>query len=68
MQIGHPSLIRADSGQALIETAFVLPVILIIVLNAINFGYFYLVALNLAAAPRAGVEYSIQGNSTPTGL
>jgi hypothetical protein len=38
---------------------------LLIVLNVVNFGYFFLVAVNLAASPRSGVEYSILGNSTP---
>lgn len=58
-------LARNSSGQALIETALVLPLLMLILLNVINFGYFFLVALNLAAAPRAGVEYSILGYSTP---
>jgi len=39
-----------------------------IVFNAINFGYFFLVALNLAAAPRSGAEYSILGFETPGSL
>jgi hypothetical protein len=45
-----------------------MPLMLLIVLNVINFGYFFFVALNLAASPRSGVEYSILGYSTPGSL
>jgi Flp pilus assembly protein TadG len=50
-----------QSGQSLIEAALVLPILLMIVLNAVNLGYFFIVALNLTVAPRTGVQYSIQG-------
>jgi Flp pilus assembly protein TadG len=55
----------SSSGQSLLETALLLPLILLVVLNAINFGYYFIVALNLASAPRQGVEYAIQGFVTP---
>ena len=57
-----------EKGQSLLETALLMPLILLIVLNVINFGYFYVVALNLAASPRSGVLYSIMGFSTPGSL
>jgi Flp pilus assembly protein TadG len=57
---------QSRSGQSLLETALILPLILLLVLNAINFGYFFIVALHLASAPREGVEYSIQGNLSPS--
>lgn len=64
-----PALIRrlrsSEGAQSLVETALVLPLFLIITFNAANFGYFFFVAINLASAPREGVEYSIQGFSTP---
>jgi Flp pilus assembly protein TadG len=56
---------RSSSGQSLVETALLLPVLLMLLFNAVNFGYFFLVALNMAAAPRSGVVYSIQGYSSP---
>jgi hypothetical protein len=55
----------SDSGQALLETALVMPLLIFIVLNALNFGYCFVVALNISAAPRSGVLYSIMGFSTP---
>lgn len=60
---------RSRSGeraQSMVETALVLPLFLLITFNAANFGYFFFVALNLASAPREGVEYSIQGFATPS--
>jgi hypothetical protein len=55
-------------GQSLIETVLLMPLLLLIVLNVVNFGYFFVVAVNLAAAPRSGVEYSILGFATPGSL
>src|SRR5215813_8764818 len=61
------ALIKTESGQALIEMAVVLPFLLILVFNAINFGFFFIVAINITTAPRSAVEYSIMGASTPAG-
>jgi len=52
----------------MIETALLLPILLLLAFNAINFGYFFFVAVNLAAAPRSGAQYSILGFSTPESL
>jgi Flp pilus assembly protein TadG len=56
----------SSSGQSLVETALLVPVLLTLIFNAVNFGYFFLIAINMAAAPRSGVAYSIQGYSSPT--
>lgn len=66
MRIVKP--LGGSSGQALVETALVLPLMLIVVLNAINFGFFFLVALNLTASPRSGAEYAMLGFATPSPL
>jgi Flp pilus assembly protein TadG len=55
-------------GQAMVETALLLPGLLWLVFNVVNFGYFFLMAINIAAAPRSGALYSILGGSTPTGV
>lgn len=60
--------LKGNSGQALIETAIILPVVMLLVLNVVNFGFFFVVALNLAASPRSAVEYSILGFQTPASL
>jgi hypothetical protein len=56
---------RRTQGQSIIETALLMPIMLLIAFNAINFGYFFFVAVNLAAAPRTGVQYGILGFATP---
>lgn len=61
-------VVASELGQSLIETALVLPILLLLAFNAINFGYFFFVVVNLAAAPRAGVQYSILGFATPDAL
>ena len=65
---GFSSARHSEVGQSLIETALILPVLLLLAFNAINFGYFFFVAVNLAAAPRSGVQYAILGFSTPQSL
>jgi Flp pilus assembly protein TadG len=52
---------KRTQGQSLIEITLTLPVMLLVMLNAVNLGYFYLVVLNLGAAARNATEYSIQG-------
>ena len=59
---------HAEKGQSLIETALILPVLLLLTFNAINFGYFFFVAVNLASAPRSGVQHAIPGGATPQQL
>jgi Flp pilus assembly protein TadG len=59
--------IKRSRGQSLIETALLIPLLLLIILNAINLGYIGLVTLNLSAATRSGIEYAIQGSATPGG-
>ena len=59
---------RDARGQAMIETALMLPGLLFLVFNVVNFGYFFLMAINVAASPRSGVLYSILGGSTPTSI
>jgi hypothetical protein len=54
-------LFSAEKGQSLLEAALLLPVLLTIVFNAVNLGYFAYVFLNLSSASRQGAEYSIQG-------
>jgi len=56
---------KKSRGQSLVETVLLLPLLLILVLNAVNFGYFLLVTLNLTSATRNGIEYAIEGSSTP---
>lgn len=59
---------RRDAGQSLLEAALITPLMLLVILNVINFGYFFVVALNVASAPRSGSEYAMLGFATPGAL
>src|SRR5256885_5682283 len=63
MQTRKLSLATDSRGQSLVETALMIPLLLVLILNAVNFGYFLLVTLNLTSAARSGIEYAIQGSS-----
>ena len=52
-------------GQSLVETAFMLPLLVLLVLNVVNLGYFFLVIVNLTGAARSATLYSTQGGATP---
>ena len=58
---------QSESGQSLLETILIIPLLLLIIANAINFGYFFLMALNLTSASRSSTLYSIMGSATPAG-
>ena len=60
---GQPS-----SGQALMEFVLMVPILLTIVLNAVNFAYFCLMALNITASARSSGLYSITGGATPAAI
>jgi hypothetical protein len=59
---------RGSSGQSLVETVLLIPLLLTLVLNAINFGYFFLMALNITSSSRSSALYSIMGDETPAAI
>lgn len=68
MSLRHHPRAKRSRGQSLVETALLIPLLLILILNAVNFGYFLLVTLNLTSATRNGIEYAIEGSSTPANV
>jgi Flp pilus assembly protein TadG len=56
---------HGSRGQSLVETALMMPLLLIVVLNAVNLAYFFLMAVNLTGAARSATLYSIEGSYTP---
>ena len=56
---------RRSSGQALIETALLMPFMLALIFNAVNFGWFFYVALNISSGSRSGDLYAMLGSQTP---
>ncbi len=65
MNLGIPKSRRSNRGQSLVETALMLPLLLLLVCNVVNLGYFFLVIVNLTGASRSSALYSIEGSYTP---
>jgi Flp pilus assembly protein TadG len=51
-------------GQALVEFALVLPLLFLLIVNAVNFGAFLFAWITVADGARAGVQYMAQGRAT----
>ena len=56
---------KRSRGQSLVETMLILPLLVMIVLNAVNLAYFFLVMINMTGTARTSTLYSILGASTP---
>lgn len=52
---------KNDGGGSLLETALVMPLLLVMVLFAADFGYFFLVTTSMVTAARNAALYSTQG-------
>jgi hypothetical protein len=61
---GFHSCLTGDTGQALIELALTLPVLVLILLGAAEFARFAWAAIETANAARAGVQYGAQTQIT----
>ena len=56
---------RGSEGSSLIETAMVVPVLVLMLCFAVDIGYFFIVAANLVSSSRNAVLYSGQGFVSP---
>ena len=68
---GRPATSRAgvsgfQSGQALIEMAFVLPILLLLLLGVIEIGRYAYIAILVGNAARAGADFGAQSNTLDT--
>ena len=66
MRTKRPQNFRKDSGQSLLETAIFLPILVLLLAYAVDFGYFFIVAANLTSSARSAAVYSVQGLQSPT--
>jgi Flp pilus assembly protein TadG len=59
--------LHSESGQSLVELAFVLPILFLLVIGAIDFGRAFYLVIEVSNAARAGVQYgATTGNLTNT--
>ncbi len=56
---------RDRQGSSLVETAMVVPILVLMLCFAIDIGYFFIVAANLVSSSRNAVQYSGQGFVSP---
>jgi len=55
----------SSEGSSLVETAMVIPILVLMLCFAVDIGYFFIVAANLVSSSRNGVLYSGQGFVSP---
>jgi Flp pilus assembly protein TadG len=60
--------LRDDSGNSLLEVALILPVLVLMLVAAVDFGRAYVVGIQLASATQAGVLYGMQTPTDVTGI
>src|SRR5437773_8866269 len=54
----------STEGQALIEFALVLPLLLVLIVNVVNFGSFFFAWITVANAARSGAQYMCLGGAS----
>ena len=59
------SRLRSEGGASLVELAAAMPIFMLLMAYAIDFGYFYLVAATITSSARNGAEYSVMGYEGP---
>lgn len=64
---GSAPEITHRTGQALVEFALIVPLVLVLAVNAANFGGFIFAWITVANAARAGAQYMIMSSASPGG-
>lgn len=59
------SILRDTRGQSLVEIAVMMPIFALLLCYAVDFGYFFLAAANIASSARVATQYSILGYQGP---
>jgi Flp pilus assembly protein TadG len=59
---------RADQGSSIVETALILPVLLVMLVVAVDLGRAYYVAIEVTSAAHAGALYGAQFSNDTTGM
>ena len=58
-------ILRDTRGQSLVELAVMMPIFALLLCYAVDFGYFFLAAANIASSARVATQYSILGYQGP---
>jgi Flp pilus assembly protein TadG len=57
---------RGQRGQSVIEMALIVPLLMLLVFAAVDYGYYFIVAAGLTSSARNATEYAIQGFASPS--
>jgi Flp pilus assembly protein TadG len=64
-RIGAKHLLQDRTGQSMVEIACFVPILMLLMGYAIDFGYFFIAAAVITSSARNATEYSIQGFQGP---
>jgi Flp pilus assembly protein TadG len=56
--------LKSSNGQSLLEFALVLPLVFLLIVNAVNFGAFLYAWITVANAVRTGADYMVLGGAS----
>jgi Flp pilus assembly protein TadG len=68
MRINLLNILRSERGTSLVETALLVPSLLMVMVGAIDFGRAYYLADEIAGAAQAGAVYGSQNITDTTGI
>ena len=61
-------ILQRSRGQAIVEMAIVLPLLLLLLVGVVDFGRIYYTTQTVAQAARAGAQYGAQDNAYSTDI
>jgi Flp pilus assembly protein TadG len=61
-------MLQREEGSSLIELALILPMLLLLLVGAVDFGRGYFMSIEVASASEAGALYGAQNSSDITGM
>lgn len=61
-------LLKAERGASLVELALVLPLLMLLLMGAVDFGRAFYLAMEISGAAQAGAEYGAQNPTDTTGM
>lgn len=64
----RPDILCGDEGASLLELALTMPLLLLLLVAATDFGRAYYLAMEVAGAAHAGAEYGFQNPTDTTGI
>lgn len=68
MRLEHLKIASSETGSSLVEMAFFLPVLFLLMMGVVDFGRAYYLANEVAGAAHAGAVYGSQDITDTTGM